>query len=257
MRIGIMGAIPEEVDLIRSEMKVREIVTVARRDYYSGELHGSEVVLVFSHSGKVASASTVTTLFNLFDVDFLLFVGLAGGVHPALNVGDIVIGERLYQHDMDRRPLFPKFQIPLTERDYFSPHEIHLVCAENAINHFLKEIEEHIAPNVLAEFFMESPKVVRGTIATGDQFISNPELHDNLIFKGEIAHAVEMEGASVAQICHEYNKPYLIIRTISDKVDQTASIDFKKFRESASNFFSRGIIRKLLPDLMKVLKDYV
>ena len=254
MKIGVMGAIPQEVDLIRNEMKVREMVTIAGRDYYSGQLHGSDVVVVFSQWGKVAAASAATTLFNIFKIDFLLFTGVAGGVHPEVNVGDIVIGEELYQHDMDGRPLFPKFHIPLTERDSFLPHEAHLQCAENAINDFLGEIEKHMDQNILAELSITSPKVVRGTIATGDQFISNPELYENMIFKNEIAHAVEMEGASVAQICHEYHKPYLIIRTISDKADHTASIDFQKFIGSVSNHFSKGIVRKLLPELMKILK---
>ena len=118
-----MGAIPQEVDLIRSDMNITEEVTLGGRTFYVGELHGCDVVLVFSRIGKVAASSVTTTLINLFKIDFLLFTGVAGAVHPDLNIGDIVIGEVLYQHDMDGRPLFPKFHIPLTEKDSFLSHE--------------------------------------------------------------------------------------------------------------------------------------
>jgi adenosylhomocysteine nucleosidase len=249
-----MGAIPQEVDLIRSDMNITEEVTLGGRTFYVGELHGCDVVLVFSRIGKVAASSVTTTLINLFKIDFLLFTGVAGAVHPDLNIGDIVIGEVLYQHDMDGRPLFPKFHIPLTEKDSFLSHENDLSCAERCIVDFFQEIEKHIDQKALAEFSIVAPKGIRGTIATGDQFISNPLDHEDMIFKEEGAHAVEMEGAAVAQICHEYNIPFLIIRTISDNANHSAAIDFQKFITSISNRFSRGIVQKLLPELMNIVR---
>ncbi len=249
-----MGAIPQEVDLIRSDMNIAEEVTLGGRTFYVGELHGCDVVLVFSRIGKVAASSVTTTLINLFKIDFLLFTGVAGAVHPDLNIGDIVIGEVLYQHDMDGRPLFPKFHIPLTGKDSFLSHENDLSCAERCIASFFQDIEQHIDQKTLAEFSIVAPKGIRGTIATGDQFISNPLDHEGMIFNEEGAHAVEMEGAAVAQICHEYNIPFLIIRTISDNANHAAAIDFQKFITSISNHFSREIVRKLLPELMKVLR---
>jgi len=249
-----MGAIPQEVDLIRSDMNITEEVTLGGRTFYVGELHGCDVVLVFSRIGKVAASSVTTTLINLFKIDFLLFTGVAGAVHPDLNIGDIVIGEVLYQHDMDGRPLFPKFHIPLTEKDSFLSHENDLSCAERCIVDFFQEIEKYIDKKALAEFSIVAPKGIRGTIATGDQFISNPLDHEDMIFKEEGAHAVEMEGAAVAQICHEYNIPFLIIRTISDNANHSAAIDFQKFITSISNHFPRGIVQKLLPELMNIVR---
>lgn len=191
---------------------------------------------------------------TFFEIDFLLFTGVAGAVHPELNIGDIVIGSRLYQHDIDARPLFPKFHVPLTGCDHFLAREEYLKCAESCITDFINELEDHLDPAIVAEFFAEAPKLIRGTIATGDRFITHRTNHADFIFNEEVAHAVEMEGAAVAQVCHDYHKPFLIIRTISDKADSTASIDFQKFIESISNPFSKGIVQKLLPELWKVMK---
>ena len=89
-----MGAIPEEVDYIRNELTIKEEVSLGgERTFYGGKLYDSDVVLVFSRMGKVAPASATTTLMDLFEIDFLLFTGVAGGVHPEFNVGDIVIGK--------------------------------------------------------------------------------------------------------------------------------------------------------------------
>lgn len=127
--------------------------------------------MVFSRIGKVAAASVATTLFNFFEIDFLLFTGVAGAVHPELNIGHIMIGSKLYQHDIDAGPLFPKFHIPLTGRDHFVAHEEFLKCAESCINDFIKELEHHLESAIIAEFFAEPPKLLRGTIATGAPFI--------------------------------------------------------------------------------------
>lgn len=245
-----MGAILEELSFLKSEMHIEREVHLGKRTFYIGKLHGCDVVLVFCRVGKVAAASVATTLINFFEIDFLVFTGVAGAVHADLNVGDIVIGETLYQHDMDGRPLFPKFHIPLTEQNCFVPRTRDLECAEVSINEFLKEIEDHIDTEILARFSINSPKLIRGIIATGDQFISNPAHHAALVFNEQSAHAVEMEGAAVAQVCHEYEKPFLIIRIISDKADHSASVDFQQFVTAIASCFSKGMIQKLLPQLM-------
>ncbi|SCA58567.1 5'-methylthioadenosine/S-adenosylhomocysteine nucleosidase [Chlamydiales bacterium SCGC AB-751-O23] len=251
MKFGIMGAMPQEVDLIKNEMLIESKKTIGNRTFYSGSLYGSEVILAFSRWGKVAAASVATSLLDTFKVDFLLFTGVAGAVGPNLNVGDIVIGEKLYQHDMDARPLFPRFRIPLTEVDTFNPRSEFIKCAEESAKAFLKEIHSEISQETLSKFSILSPKVIKGTIATGDQFIANPILHEGMKLndKGETAHAVEMEGAAVAQVCEEYSKPYLVIRTISDKADHSAHVDFQAFIELVSNHFSKGIVQRLIPML--------
>lgn len=246
-----MGAMPQEVDLVKAEMDIKMEEIIGGRTFISGNLHGFDTVLVFSRWGKVASSSTATTLFNIYDIDFLLFTGVAGAVDPGLNVGDIVIGDKLYQHDMDARPLFPQFHIPLTDTLTFSPKEEHLAQAEEAINKYISNIS-NIPQDTLHQFLILSPKVMRGTIATGDQFVMNTQTHEGMnLSSNEKAQVVEMEGAAVAQICEEYNKPYLIIRTISDKADNSADVDFAAFVGNISNHYSSGIVYQFLSILRK------
>lgn len=247
MKIGIMGAMLQEVDLLKSSMDIYKEETVGGRAFTSGKLHGFDIVLVFSRWGKVAASSTATTLLNLYQVDFLLFTGVAGAVDMTLNVGDVIIGNKLYQHDMDARPIFSKFQIPLTDVLTFSPNESYLLQAETAAKKYLSNLKSTIDLNKLNQFSIHNPKVLQGTIATGDQFVTDAHVHEDMYLNSnEKAHAVEMEGAAVAQICEEYQKPYLIIRIISDKADGRAAIDFNDFIETISNHYSKGIVSEFL-----------
>ena len=119
MKIGIISAMQEEIQALHSFLKKETITLKGKREYYDGLLFGQPVVLVFSRWGKVASATTTTQLINDFNVDEIIFTGVAGSVHDDLNIGDIVIGKHLYQHDMDASPLLEKFEIPLLRKKYF------------------------------------------------------------------------------------------------------------------------------------------
>ena len=115
MKIGIIGAMEEEIQLFKNDLEIISEETIGMRKYYTGRLFGKDIVLVFSRWGKVAAASTVTTLIQKFQVDLVLFTGVAGAVNSKLNVGDIIISKNLIQHDMDvtALPGFKKFEIPL------------------------------------------------------------------------------------------------------------------------------------------------
>ena len=118
MPIGIMAAMQEEIDTLLKELPAgSEVVNDGRRTYHSGHLWGTPVVIVFSRWGKVAAATTATDLISDFCVTEILFTGVAGAAQPGLKVGDIVVGARLWQHDMDARPLFPRHEIPLLGRN--------------------------------------------------------------------------------------------------------------------------------------------
>jgi adenosylhomocysteine nucleosidase len=250
MKIGIMGAMPQEIDLLKASMDIYKEELLGGRTFTSGKLHGFDIVLVFSRWGKVAASSTATTLLNLYKIDFLFFTGVAGAVDSNLNVGDVVIGNKLYQHDMDARPIFSKFQIPLTEVITFSPEKNYLLQAEVAVKKYLTNLKSTIGLNKLNQFSIHDPQVLQGTIASGDQFVTNADVHEDMhLNSNEKAHAVEMEGAAVAQICEEYQKPYLIIRIISDKADGSAAVDFNDFIENISNHYSNGIVREFLLEL--------
>lgn len=248
MKIGILGAMHEEVSCIKKLIQMSGETEIGSRKYFEGKLGNNEVVLSFSRWGKVASSCTTTTLINKFDVDFILFTGVAGAVSEQLNIGDIVISQALYQHDMDARPLFDQFQVPLTSNIVFEPRREDIINAANAAEAFVQTIENFIPAQLLSKFSILSPKVYQGMIASGDKFVSDPENHEELHFKykGNETLAVEMEGAAVAQVCTEYGIPYIIIRTISDKADHSAAINFQAFIENIASKYASGIISSLL-----------
>src|SRR5258708_6117802 len=169
MKIGILGAMPEEVDSIKKMMTIKNESSLAGRIYYAGTIGEIEVVLTFSRCGKVASGSTTTTLINIFNVDFVLFIGVAGAVDESLNIGDVVIGNGFYQHDMDARPLFDQFQIPLTSKIVFEPDSHDIQKAKQAAEHFFTNVDKFIDGEILAKYSISKPKVHTGLIASGDK----------------------------------------------------------------------------------------
>ena len=112
MRIGILGASKEEIEHILEDLKENSCETIGKRDYFSGSLYGKDVVLNISGWGKVASASAATAMILRFGVDAIIFCGVCGGASGELNIGDIIIGSKLVQHDIDARPIFAKYQVP-------------------------------------------------------------------------------------------------------------------------------------------------
>ncbi len=245
MRIGIMGAMPEEVDILRQQMTDISEVEHGGRKYYLGKLNKTEVVLVFSRWGKVAAAATVTSLITEFRINQLIFTGVAGAVAPDLKIGDIVIGEQYYQHDMDARPLFEKHVVPLTGMTFFKADTVLIKKAEAACKTLLESPVEHIGDGALKEFGINQPKYVIGTIASGDQFIADTKKTQAILSDHPKTAAVEMEGAAVAQVCHDYKIPFVIIRTISDVADHAAHIDFPKFINKIAKHYSENIIRDM------------
>src|SRR5262245_56128979 len=124
MPIGILAAMQEEIDtLLKALPADSKVIDDGRRTYHLGHLWGTPVVVVFSRWGKVAAATTATHLIADFSVAEILFTGVAGAAQPGLNVGDVVVGARLWQHDMDARPLFPRHEIPLLGRTSFATDE--------------------------------------------------------------------------------------------------------------------------------------
>ncbi len=246
MTIGLMGAMQEEITLLVSQMIVRMQETIAERTYYVGELFDREVVVVFSRWGKVASSSTATTLITHFGVDEIIFTGVAGAVSNDLRIGDVVVANELYQYDMDTRPMFPRFMIPLTEEQFFRPETVRVENAMAAAIEFVQKIDSHIKQTHLEKFTITQPNVVTGTVASGDCFVSNVSFHDGLAPEGKTVMAVEMEGAAVAQVCTEHHIPYTVIRVISDKADHSAEISFQDFMADVASHYTAGILQALL-----------
>ena len=244
MKLGIISAMPEEVQSIIDVLENIKITTKGMRSYYCGEFQSKEVVVVFSRWGKVAAAITTTQLINDFEIDEILFTGVAGALASDLNVGDIVIGEKLFQHDMDTRPLFDKFEIPLLGKKYFKATDNPKL--ESSVVLFSREIDNHIQKEVLDEFKISIPQIKNGTILSGDQFIASKEKAKELLTDISDALCVEMEGAAVAQVCFEYEIPFSIIRIISDSANDDAPIDFPKFTKSVACKYAKGILENYI-----------
>jgi adenosylhomocysteine nucleosidase len=246
MKIGIVGAMPQEIDLIKEDFETDTVHEIAGRVYHTGKFCGVDSVLVFSRWGKVAAASTATTLIERFAVDCIIFTGVAGAVSPKLNVGDIVIADKLLQHDFDVSMFgnFEKFEIPLLGISRF-PVDARLVeIARVAAEEYLESISPSSARG--GGRGVESPAVHVGTIGSGDQFMADTKKIEALRIAIPDLLCVEMEGAAVAQVCHEYGIPYTVIRTISDKADHSAAMDFITFIRDIASHYSHGILKQLV-----------
>lgn len=247
MKIGIMGAMPEEIaGLVEAMGARREQVETGRRTYHVGTLFGREAVVVFSRWGKVAAATTATELLARHGVERIVFTGVAGSASPALRIGDVVVGRTLYQHDMDGSPLFPRHEIPLLGVTGFDTDVSARQDAVRAARRFLESGRGGIPDEIAAEFGIVAPKVVEGEIASGDKFFADELELEALRGRLPSVSCVEMEGAAVAQVCHEYGVPLTVIRTISDAADEGAPIDFARFVRLVASRYSLGILETLL-----------
>ena len=226
--IGIIGAMHEEIVELRELMLEKEIKEIAGMKFYTGKLNGKECVLVESGIGKVNAAICTTLLINRFNSKKIIFTGVAGGVDPVLNVGDIVISDDLVQHDVDVTAFGCKYgEIPRMNNSFFKADKL------------LSEKAYSAAKKIFPE-----KNVVKGRVLSGDQFVSSAEktkwFQD--IFNGA---CVEMEGASVAHVCHLFNTPFVVIRSISDKADHSAGVDFNTFKHEAARV-SKEIVMNII-----------
>jgi adenosylhomocysteine nucleosidase len=242
-----MAAMQEEIDTLLKELPAdSEVIDHGRRTYHAGRLWGKPVVVVFSRWGKVAAATTATHLIADFGVEEILFTGVAGAALPGLQVGDVVVGARLWQHDMDARPLLPRHEIPLLGRSSFASDDKRRDQLLQAAAAFLRDdLPTAVSEATRAAFHIQSPKAVAGDIASGDKFFADrADLADLLLRLPSIA-AVDMESAAVAQVCHEYGVPFTVVRTISDAADESAAHDFPRFLTHVASAYSHGIVKRL------------
>ncbi|MEG0692860.1 MAG: 5'-methylthioadenosine/S-adenosylhomocysteine nucleosidase, partial [Oscillospiraceae bacterium] len=162
MRYGIICAVDEEINLIKKDIVGEKTTTIAKRDFIEGKLYGKDVVLVMSRVGKVASASTATTLIDRYHVDNIIFCGTAGGVDKSLNVGDVVVADNLVQHDVFDGVQF--FKIPRLGVADFTPDKTLSEAMHRGIDSYIKnELKSDIPQQYLEEFKIVDPKVAVGT----------------------------------------------------------------------------------------------
>ncbi len=239
---AILSALAEEQQGLIERLHNPRCVQRAGRDFWLGDLHGRGVVLALSRIGKVAAATTATTLIEAFKVDRILFTGVAGGLAKGVMVGDVVVANGFVQHDMDASPLFPRYQVPLYGR--------HLFASDASLNAILLEAINSMDTWANAHFFHKFPeksvKGHHGLIVSGDRFASgvaeSQALQSALRSAGLEPLAVEMEGAAVAQVCFDYGVPFAAMRTISDRADDQAHVDFPKFVKEVASHYALAIV---------------
>ena len=252
MKIGVIGAMPQEVALLARDLAGARTERRGARDYLSGRLAGHEAVVVFSGWGKVASASTATTLIEVFGVDAVVFTGVAGALAADLAIGDVVIGDDLLQHDLDASavPGIARYEVPLLGVSRFKADARLVELAQSAAGRYLAErLADDVGPDHLREFGLNSPAVRTGLIVSGDQFISSPDRVRDILADLPDALCVEMEGAAVAQVCFEHGKPCVVLRVISDKADHAAPVDFPRFLTTVASHLTCGVVMQLMAAL--------
>ncbi|HJV17997.1 MAG TPA: 5'-methylthioadenosine/S-adenosylhomocysteine nucleosidase [Bacillales bacterium] len=216
MKIAIIGAMEEEVTLLRENIEGKKQEIVAGCEFTFGKMHGKEVILLKSGIGKVNAAMSTTILLEKYKPDYIINTGSAGGFNPMLNVGDAVISSEVRHHDVDVTAFGYEYgQVPQLPAAFLADEKL-VAIAESAA----KEINEI--------------QVVKGAIATGDSFMNDPVRVDFIRTKFDNLKAVEMEAAAVAQVAHQFNVPFVIIRSLSDIAGKESDVSFDQFLDKAA-----------------------
>lgn len=248
MKLGIIAALHEEIAILIQQMGKTSVThTIGQREYYEGILNGRQCVVVLARIGKVAAAVTTLTLIREFKVNKIVFAGVAGGLGKNVNIGDVVIARQLLHHDIDASPLYPKYQIPLLDVSYMQTDTRLTDSIETASKSYINnKLQQDIGLDILKSFNISQPKVHTGVIISGDQFVGCSEQAKQLCLDIPDALCVEMEGAAVAQVCHEYDVPFAVFRTISDSANDDASIDFGSFLHQVARYYAHGILEQII-----------
>lgn len=214
--IVVLGAMESEISEFMACMTQRQTTIWNGYAHHHGLIDGCEVLVSKSGVGKVLAAMMTQHLIDDYQPQAILFTGLAGSLRKHIEIGDTLLARDLVQHDLDTRQIgFSRGQIPFSNWRFLCSDERLLAIA--------------------TDFLSASGTVHVGRICTGDQFITHREMASHAYLSEELAgDAVEMEGASVAQVCHVNAVPFLVVRTISDKADGSAAISFEEFLPRAS-----------------------
>ncbi|WP_101774707.1 5'-methylthioadenosine/adenosylhomocysteine nucleosidase [Pasteurella oralis] len=226
MKIGIVGAMAQEVEILANLMESKVVTQVASCTIYEGDIQGKSVALLQSGIGKVAAAMGTTALLQLSQPDIVINTGSAGGVSTGLKVGDIVISSETIYHDADVTAFgYAKGQLPACPPAFISDKK-------------LSDLAEKVA-------LAQGHNVKRGLICSGDSFIHGGAALAKI--KADFPHvmAVEMEATAIAQVCHAFNIPFVVVRAISDAGDGEASMSFEEFLPLAAKQSSQMVLGML------------
>lgn len=228
MKIGIIGAMEQEVLLLKNEMENCQLQEIAGCKFYTGKLRNIDVVLLQSGIGKVAAAVGTTILLEKFKPKMVFNTGSAGGFDPSLNLGDVVISTQVAYHDADVTAFgYEQGQMAGQPARFLSDEKL-IKMTENALN-----------------AMENTPHLVRGLICTGDAFVHTAEKQAFIREHFPDVVAVEMEAAAIAQTCHQFKVPFVVVRAISDVADKQSPMTFEEFLPLAAESSSKMIIQIL------------
>ncbi|OLP65451.1 5'-methylthioadenosine/S-adenosylhomocysteine nucleosidase [Bacillus pumilus] len=227
MKIAVIGAMEEEVTILRDQLENATQKNIAGCEFTTGVYEDKEVILLKSGIGKVNAAVSTTLLLDRFQPDYVINTGSAGGFHDSLNVGDIVISTDVRHHDVDVTIFDYEYgQVPGLPAAFVADEKLVKLAEESAL-----EIE-HI-------------QVVKGTIATGDSFMNDPGRVAFVREKFPELYAVEMEAAAVSQVCHLFETPFVVVRALSDIAGKESNISFDQFLEQAAIHSTDLVLRMI------------
>lgn len=226
-KVAIIGAMEEEVKLLRSKLNNQLTENHAGYEYYSGQIDDNQIVLLRSGIGKVNAAISTAVLLKHYSPDYVINTGSAGGFHTDLEVGDIVISSSVCHHDVDVTPFgYELGQVPGMPA-CFLPDDNLVKAAQHSIEELGEVVHMH------------------GLIATGDRFMHQPEDVANTRNNFPEMIACEMEAAAVAQACHSFEKPFVIIRSLSDIAGKENAKTFEQYLEQAATHSAKVILGML------------
>ena len=214
--LGIIGAMDQEVSILKEKMEVKKIDKRASMEFYVGILNGKEVVIVKCGVGKVNAAVCTQILADCYQVEAVINTGVAGSLRAEINIGDIVVSTDALQHDMDATGFgYEPAEIPLMGKKTFE--------ADASLRSLIAETCREVNPEI---------GVFEGRVVSGDQFISDGDVKDRLV-RMFAPYCTEMEGAAIAQAAYLNKVPFVILRAISDKADDSATMDYPTFEKQA------------------------
>ena len=228
MKIGIIGAMEQEVTLLKSKINNCQLQEIAGSKFYTGDMNGVDVVLLQSSIGKVAAALSTSILLDRFKVTEVINTGSAGGFDPSLNLGDVVVSTDVAYHDADVTAFGYTMGQMAGQPATFTSNEKLLDVAEQALS--------AMSP---------APHAVRGLICTGDAFVCTAERQNYIREHFPNVIAVEMEAAAIAQACHQFNVPFVVVRAISDVADKESPMTFDEFLPLAAKS-SSAMVEKMV-----------
>lgn len=214
--IGIIGAMEEEVAILKEKMSEVTVLEKAGMEFFKGILGGQQVVVVRSGIGKVNAGICTQILADVFQVNAVINTGIAGSLKVEINIGDIVLSTDTMQHDVDAREFgYEIGQVPRMDTRTFP--------ADDRLRETALQVCRKVNPEI---------QVFEGRVASGDQFVADKETKEKIIANTQ-AYCTEMEGAAIGQAAYLNGIPYLVIRAISDKADDSAHMDYPAFEKEA------------------------